>query len=75
MSNAYWERRTGLDNLYADTLRNMAAKLGCTNPRIMNKGQLADFIIRTESGYDDIKYVNDCIFAGKRGEGRRLHLG
>jgi len=75
MISAYWERRIGLDNLYADTLRNMAAKLGATTVRNMNKGQLADFIIRTESGYDQIKYVNDCIFAGKRGEGRRLYLG
>ncbi len=73
--NKYWERRDGLDKLYADALKNMAAKLGCNTVRIMNKGQLADYIIRAEKTVVESKYIDDCIAAGTAGHGKQLYLG
>jgi len=75
MMSPYWKRRSGLDELYADTLKNMAARLGCGTVRQMNKGQLADFIIRNEEATGKTQYVNDCIAAGKDGYGKFLYLG
>ena len=73
--NKYWDRRDGLDKLYVDTLRNMAAQMGCNTPRIMNKGMLADYIIRHEHTVAESKFIDDCIAEGTNGRGKQLYLG
>ena len=75
MKSTYWERRQGLDGLYADTLKNMAARMGCRTVRQMNKGQLADYIIRNENNVDDSNFIDACIKEGRWRSGKLLYLG
>lgn len=63
----YWKMRGDLQALYADTLKNIASRLGCDRVRGMNKGQLADYIVRVAKNLGDtperdwiFKCIDEC---------------
>lgn len=55
------EIRTGLTKLYADTLKQMCARLGHQNPRPMNRLQTISFIVSKAEHGEKRDYIVECV--------------